>query len=150
MLTVPHSVLFACTLNAVRSPMAEALARQMLPKNVFVASAGIRKADINGFAVAVMRELDIDIADHQPQTLQEIDCGSFDLVVALSPEAEVFARVATRPTAAEVEFWEVPDLSGEGGSREQRLDAFRSVRDLLRKRIRARFQSGGSSAERID
>ena len=67
------------------------------------------------------------------------DSGSFDLVVALSPEAEAFARPATRSTATAVESWDVPDLSGAGHSREQRLDAFRSVRDLLRRRIRERF-----------
>jgi protein-tyrosine-phosphatase len=138
-LTVPHSVLFACTLNAVRSPMAEGLARQMLPQNIYVSSAGLRKSDVDGFAVAVMREVGIDIADHEPQALQEADTGSFDLVVALSPEAQVFASAATRATATEIEFWEVPDLSGAGESRERRLEAFRSVRDLLRRRIRARF-----------
>jgi protein-tyrosine-phosphatase len=138
-LAVPHSVLFACTLNAVRSPMAEGLARHMLPRNIFVSSAGLRKSDVDGFAVAVMREIGIDIADHEPQALQEADTGSFDLVVALSPEADAFARTATRATATEIEVWEVPDLSGAGDTRERRLEAFRSVRELLRRRIRARF-----------
>ncbi|HEY0270002.1 MAG TPA: hypothetical protein VGC10_03325 [Sphingomonas sp.] len=136
---MPQSVLFACTLNAVRSPMAEALARQLLPRHVFVASAGIAKRDVDGFAVAVMREIGLDIGDHLPQSLGEIGCCSFDVIVALSPEAESFARDAVRASATEVEFWPVPDLSGAGDTRNQRLDAFREVREMLRRRIRARF-----------
>ena len=136
---MPHSVLFACTLNAVRSPMAEALARQLLPRHVFVASAGIRKSDVDGFAVAVMREVDLDIGDHIPRNLDEIGCTAFDIIVALSPEAEQFARDVVRATATEVEFWPIPDLSGAGETRDQRLDAFREVREMLRRRIRQRF-----------
>ncbi len=136
---MPQSVLFACTLNAVRSPMAEALARQLLPRNVFIASAGIRKSEVDGFAVAVMREVDLDIGSHIPQNIEEIGCTAFDIIVALSPEAEQFAREVVRATATEVEFWPIPDLSGAGETRSQRLDAFREVREMLRRRIRARF-----------
>jgi len=140
---LPQSLLFACTLNAVRSPMAEALARQLLPRTVYVASAGLQKTEIDGFAVAVMRETGLDIAEHVPQSLDEIDCSAFDLVVALTPEAAEFARAATRVSATLVEVWNVPDVTGQGDSREQRLSAYRGVREMLRGLIRDRFGGAG-------
>lgn len=135
----PQSVLFACTLNAVRSPMAEALARQALGRKAYVASAGVTKSDVDPFAVAVMRESGLDISGHLPHTFDETDCTAFDLVVALSPEAENRARELTRAAATQVEYWPVPDLSGHGESRAQKIEAFREVRELLRQKIKARF-----------
>ena len=146
-IVIPQSILFACTLNAVRSPMAEALARKALGPRVYVASAGLRKTEVDAFAAFVMRELDIDISEHQSQSLVDVDVAAFDLVVALSPEAEAFAREATRLSATAVEYWQVPDLSGAGETRNQRLEAFRSVRTLLGERIRERFPLRASSPD---
>ncbi len=134
-----QSVLFACTLNAVRSPMAEALARHSFGKQAYIDSAGVTKEDVDGFAVCVMREIGIEMADHLPQCFDEVDCGAFDLIIALSPEARARALDLTRTTATAVEFWPVADLSGTGETRSQRLDAYREMRDGLRARIRARF-----------
>jgi protein-tyrosine-phosphatase len=135
----PQAILFACTLNAVRSPMAEGLARQLLGKSCYVASAGLRKNDVDPFAVAIMRESGIDIGEHVAQGIDDVDCGAFDVIVALSPEMRDYALEATRTMATQVEYWPVPDLSGEGETRTQKLDAFRAVRDGLRQRIRERF-----------
>ena len=138
----PQAVLFACGLNAVRSPMAAALLRQMLGGSLFVGSAGVRKGDLDAFAVAAMDEVGIDIRAHRPMTFEELDDLdglNFDLIVTLSPEAHHKALELTRALAAEVEYWPTADPTAIEGSREQRMNAYREVRDQLLKRIRERF-----------
>ena len=136
----PRSVLFLCNLNAIRSPMAAALLKHLRGARIHVRSAGIREgATIDGFAVAAMGELGIDIKDHQPQSLADLDDDSFELVVTLSPEAHHRALELTRTQAVAVEYWPIADPTVAEGPREVRLEAYRSVRDALLKRIRARF-----------
>jgi protein-tyrosine-phosphatase len=138
----PTSVLFACTLNSVRSPMAAALMRHLHGRQVFVDSVGVRAAEIDPFAVAVMDEIGIDIAGHQAKTFDELEDTSFDLAISLSPEAQHSAVELTRTMACEVEFWPTYDPTAVEGSREELLDAYRMVRDHLRQRILARFPLG--------
>jgi protein-tyrosine-phosphatase len=137
----PRHVLFVCSLNVVRSPIAAALLRHVRGSRVLVQSAGIRStgAAVDGFAVAVMGELGIDIKDHQPQTLADLEDQSYELVVTLSPEAHHQALELTRTQAIAVEYWPIPDPTAVDGPREVRLEAYRAVRDALMKRIRARF-----------
>lgn len=140
----PQAVLFLCAHNQIRSPMASALARYLFKSSLYVASAGVRKGDIDPFVVAVMEELGIDVAKHKPKTideLEEYEGLNFDLVISLSPEAHHRALDMTRTLAFDEEYWPVPDPSDTEGSREQKLDAYRAVRDLLMKRIRARFSA---------
>ena len=141
---LPGSVLFACTLNSIRSPMAAALMRQLHGRRVFVDSAGVRSAPIDPFAVAVMAEIGIDLAGHQSKSFDELEDTSFDLVVSLSPDAQHIAVEMTRSAACEVEFWPVLDPTGLEGNREETLAAYRMVRDQLQKRILERFPSAGS------
>jgi protein-tyrosine-phosphatase len=145
----PRAVLFACGLNAVRSPMAAALARDMLPA-LRVASAGVRKGELDPFAVAAMAEIGIDIGEHQPVTFEELedwDGLDFDLIVTLAPEAHHKAIQLTHRLAAEVEYWPTPDATAIEGNRMQRLDAYRAVRDQLMDHIRTRFTGPGSGNE---
>jgi protein-tyrosine-phosphatase len=138
----PQAVLFACGMNTVRSPMAAALLRQMLGDSLYVGSAGVRKGELDPFAVAAMEEIGIDIHAHRPMTFEELDDLeglNFDLIVTLAPEAHHKALELTRTLAAEVEYWPTADPTAIEGSREQRLDAYREVRDQLLQRIRARF-----------
>lgn len=142
----PQAVLFACNLNAVRSPMAAGLARQLLGKSVYVASAGVQKGEADPFAAAAMEELGIDIARHKPVTFEEfeeLEGLNVDLIVTLTPAAHHKALDLTRTLAVAVEYWPMPDPTVAEGSREQRLDAYRNVRDQLMTRIRARFGQGG-------
>jgi protein-tyrosine-phosphatase len=138
----PSSVLFACTFNAIRSPMAAALMKHLHGRHIYVDSVGVRAAEIDPFAVAVMDEIGIDIAKHQAKTFDELEDTSFDLVISLSPEAQHSAVELTRTMACDVEFWPMHDPTAVEGSREERLDAYRVVRDHLRKRILARFPLG--------
>jgi protein-tyrosine-phosphatase len=108
----PQAVLFACGLNSVRSPMAAALLRQALGTSLYVASAGVRKGELDVFAAAVMDESGIDIKAHRPMTFEELDDLeglNFDLIVTLSPEAHHKALELTRTLAADVEYWPTAD-----------------------------------------
>jgi protein-tyrosine-phosphatase len=146
----PQAVLFACGMNAVRSPMAAGLFQQMFGKTVYVGSAGVQKGELDAFAVAAMEEIGIDIANHKPVTFEELDeleGLGFDLIVTLSPPAHHKALELSRTHAADVEYWPTVDPTGIEGSREQRLDAYREVRDQLMARIRERFGKTGGGNE---
>jgi protein-tyrosine-phosphatase len=135
----PSSVLFACTWNSIRSPIAEALLKHHRGRVIYVDSAGVRAQPVDPFAVAVMDELGIDLKRHRAKTFDDLEDSSFDLVVSLSPEAQHRAVELTRTMDCLVEFWPVLDPSAIEGSRETRLDAYREVRDHLLRRILARF-----------
>src|SRR5215472_5002829 len=138
----PHAVLFACGMNAVRSPMAASLLREMFGTNVYVGSAGVQKGELDPFAVAAMQEIGVDISRHKPMTfeeLEDLEGLNFDLIVTPSPPAHHKALELTRKVAAEVEYWPTADPTAIEGSREQRMNAYREVRDQLLKRIRERF-----------
>ena len=141
---LPGAVLFACSLNAIRSPMAEGLARHFYGHRVYVASCGVRAGEPDPFAIAVMDELGIDLARHRPQSFEDLSDDSFDLIVSLSPEAHHWAVELTRTMALEAEYWPTIDPSLTEGSREQKLEAYRGVRDDLRQRLLARFGSLGA------
>jgi protein-tyrosine-phosphatase len=94
---------------------------------------------VDGFAVAVMAELDIDIAYHEAKTFDDLEDTSFDLVISLTPEAQHKAVELTRTMAVDLEYWPSLDPTGIDGSREVMLDAFRQARDDLARKIKARF-----------
>jgi protein-tyrosine-phosphatase len=136
---LPRAVLFSCTLNSVRSPMAEGLLKHLLGHKIYVDSAGVRGGEIDPFAVAVMEEIGIDLSRHHAKSFDELADTSYDLIISLSPEAQHKAVELTRTMACEVEFWPIMDPTWVEGSREARLEAYRQVRDELRRRIEARF-----------
>ena len=138
----PQAVLFACGLNSVRSPVAAALFKRLIGQGSYVASAGVRKGELDPFAVTVLEEAGIDISRHRPMTFEELEDWeglNFDLIVTLSPEAHHKALELTRTIAAEVEYWPTPDPTAIEGAREQRLAAYRDMRDQLTARIKERF-----------
>jgi len=135
----PSAVLFACTYNAVRSPMAEALMKYFHGRQIWVESAGAHKGELDHFAVAAMDEIGIDISKHKVRSFSELEDSSFDLVISLSPEAQHHAVEMTRAMACDVEFWNTYDPSVTEGTREVRMDAYRMVRDQLERKILERF-----------
>lgn len=145
----PKAVLFACTLNVVRSPMAAAILRHLTQQRIYVESAGVRAGEERDpFVDAVMNEIGIDVTLHRPRTLRELNDTTFDLIITLSPEAHHQALELTRTMAVEVEYWPTFDASlvAETSNRQQVLEAYRSVRESLFKRIKQRFQlTGGPS-----
>lgn len=136
---LPTTILFACTFNATRSPMAEALMRHFHGFSVRVRSVGVIRGELDPFAVVVMEEIGIDIASHRPATFDELEDATFDLVVSLSPEAQHHAVEMTRGAARDAVFWNIFDPTVVEGSREMRLEAYRSVRDQIRRRILETF-----------
>ncbi|WP_191059800.1 arsenate reductase/protein-tyrosine-phosphatase family protein [Geminicoccus harenae] len=136
---VPGSVLFACTHNAIRSPMAEGILKYLAGHKVYVDSCGVRPLGMDPFAIAVMDEIGIDLSRHAPKGFDDLEDDFFDLVISLSPEAQHSAVELTRTMDVAIEFWHMPDPSLVEASREVRLDAYRSLRDDLMRRIRRRF-----------
>jgi protein-tyrosine-phosphatase len=142
MARLPSSVLLACTFNSIRSPMAEALLKHLHGRRIYVDSVGVRAGEVDPFAVVVMDEIGIDISQHRTKAFDDLEDTSFDLVISLSPEAQHSAVELTRTMACEVEFWPTLDPTAVEGSREEMLDAYRLVRDQLRKRLLERFPLG--------
>ncbi|MCA0317264.1 MAG: arsenate reductase ArsC [Proteobacteria bacterium] len=138
----PQAVLFACTMNQVRSPMAAAIMKHFFGNRVFIESAGVHKGEHDPFVDAVMDEIGIDTQKTRPKTIEELEEWeglNFDVVVTLAPDAHHKALDLTRTLDMDVEYWPMPDPTTAQGSREQVLDAYRQVRDMLMQRIRQRF-----------
>jgi len=136
---LPDAVLFACTRNSVRSPMAEGLLKHLLGHRVYVDSAGVRASAIDPFVIEVMEEIGIDLSNHRGKSFENLEDTSYDLIVSLSPEAQHQAVELTRTMACEVEYWNTLDPTIIEGNRETRIQAYREVRDTLKQRIEARF-----------
>ena len=137
---LPSAVLFACTLNSIRSPMAEGILKFLHGDRIYIDSVGVRDREIDGFCITVMDEIGIDMSQHNGKTFDDLENSYFDLVIPLSPEAQHKAVEMTRVMACEVEFWNTFDPSIiESDDREIMLDAYRTVRDQLMEKIKARF-----------
>jgi arsenate reductase len=141
----PHSVLFCCDHNAVRSPMAEALMKKFYGQRAYVQSAGVRNdMEIDGFSIAVCREIGVELDRHQSRSFEEMqergeDLSQFDLVVALSPISQKAALDLTRFYHLAVEYWPILDPTAIGEGREAKLAAYRQARDQIRARMVDRF-----------
>jgi protein-tyrosine-phosphatase len=138
---LPAAVLFACTMNAVRSPIAAAILRHLAGRRIYVESAGVREGEPDPFVDTVMDEIGIDVSRHKPRTLSDLNDTSFDLIVTLSPEAHHQALELTRTMAVEVEYWPTFDATAMigSGNRDRVLQAYREVRDGLFRKIKRRF-----------
>ena len=143
MAAAPGSVLFACTLNRVRSPMAAGLMSRLFGNRIFVDSCGLRAdpraGDPDPFVAAVMDEIGVDLAGHAPKTFADLAEESFDVVITLTPEAQHRAVELARRHAVAIDYWPTADPTLAAGSREQILAAYREVRDGLQARILDRF-----------
>ena len=148
---LPSSLLFACNRNSVRSPMAAALASHYLGSGTYIASCGVDPGELDPFAVAVMAEFGIDMAGHRPQSFEELDDGSFDLIVTLAPEAHHRALEFTRTWSVEVEYWPTADptvaLENRGRARSHHGELSRCARGFSRADHRS--LSSGPSQRRL-
>lgn len=142
---IPNSVLFCCDHNAIRSPMAEGMMKRFYGRAAYVQSAGVKNdMEIDGFAVAVCQEIDVELSTHRSRSFEEMrdwgdDLGSFDLIVALSPASQRMALELTRVAHLDVEYWAIMDPAGLAEGREAKLTLYRSVRDQIQKRMIERF-----------
>ena len=142
---LPSAVLFVCTQNVIRSVMAEAIMKHFYGRKVYVQSCGVKPGQRDPFVTAAMDEMGIDLGKHRPRSFADIEDSSFDLVISLSPEAHHRALEMTRTMAIDAEYWPTMDPSIAAGSREHILDSYRNVRDLLVRKIRARFGTMAAS-----
>ncbi len=136
----PSSILFICRMNAVRSPMAEGLTNLLFPKEVYTRSCGVFAGERDPFVDSVMEELGVDLGNHHPKTFEDLAEEGFDLVVTLAPEAHHMALEQTRTQHVDVEYWPTIDPTVATGSRSQIMDAYRMVRDTLKRKIEQRMQ----------
>ncbi|MEM7619513.1 MAG: low molecular weight phosphatase family protein [Pseudomonadota bacterium] len=138
----PSSVLFACNMNAVRSPMAAGLLRHLVGRRIYVRSAGVRVGTIDHFAIEAMNEIGVDISGHRPKTLFDLQDAAFDAIISLTPEAHHQALEFTRTMSVDVSYWPTldPTLHIGNGSRDQILTGYRSCRDFLFNSILKRFR----------
>lgn len=145
---LPGAVLFTCNFNRVRSPMAEALMKLIYGTQIYVDSCGLKRepgqTEVDPFAEAVIDEIGGDLHGFRPKTFDDLEDGSFDLVVSLTPEAQHRAIELSRGNATEIEYWPTPDPTLVTGSREQVMDAYRQVRDGLLARMRTRFSKAST------
>lgn len=140
MTSPPRSIVFACNLNTIRSPMAEGLARKRGGLAVRAASCGVWEGGyLDPFMVQVMQEAGVDMGRHTPRTFEEVSDWGIDLLVTLTPESRDRAAPIARAEGVETVFWPAPDPTLAGDTRDARLEAYRSVRDALDTRVSALF-----------
>jgi len=141
-------VLFVCSLNSVRSPIAAALARKQFSGQMIARSAGVRGGKTDGFVHQVMEEVGVDMSVHTPHTLDELGAAKLDLVITLSDDAPQAVRRADIE-ARVIEHWPTEDPTDMEGSRDHRVAAYRALRDRLDGRIQERLSAlvaGGSQS----
>ena len=138
---LPQSILFCCDHNAVRSPMAEGIMKQLFGTDAYVQSVGVvNDLEIDGFAISVCEEIGVELSRHRSRSFEELEemgeaLSGFDLIVALSPASQRAALDLTRFYHLTVDYWPVMDPTGIGESREQKLNAYRQTRDQIRDRL---------------
>lgn len=133
------TVLFVCSMNSVRSPIAAALARKYFPGRLIARSAGVQSGKADAFVYEVMEEVGVDMSVHTPHTMDELVANRFDLVVTLSPEADEAVRKRGLEMGA-LEHWNVSDPTLVEGNREAVLSAYRTLRDTLQQKVRERLE----------
>ena len=129
------AILFACNINAVRSAMAEAMIKVTYPGKIFADSCGVSPGNPDGFAIAVMEEIGIDMNAHQPKSFDDLDSAFYDLIISFSPEAHEAAVALTQSMDCETLYWPVDNLANLTGSRDERLRAYRHVRDIIKVKL---------------
>ena len=136
---LPDSVLFVCSLNSIRSPMAEALMKDMHGENVYVQSGGLEAGELNDLMVAVMGEKKLDLSGHSSKVLHDLGDTNFDVVICFTAEARDAAQAVFEDSDAQILFWPVPDPTAGAGDVRAMMDNFRAVRDNIAMRIRREF-----------
>ncbi len=131
----PRHILFLCVANSARSQMAEGIARSLAPADVTISSAGSQPSRVNQLAIRALDEIGIDIRGQRSKGVDSISPEGVDAAITLCAEelCPVFLGKAHRV------HWGLPDPAGAGGTEEEQLQAFRNVRDELRRRLAVVF-----------
>lgn len=133
------NVLFICQLNSVRSPMAEGLLRKRLGDKVHVKSCGLTPDDPNDFMLSIMKEIGVDMSEHEPLALEDVQHESFDRVIAFTAGAKAGAEAVLGDGVPEIELWAVPN-PGEGSLDVRALlNNYRAIRSNIDARLAREF-----------
>lgn len=135
----PSSVLFVCTLNSIRSPMAEGLLKQTLGTKSYIQSCGLEAGELNELMVSVMTEKGIDMSGHNAKVLDDLRDTSFDVVIAFTKEAESAVHAVFDDTDTDIELWLTPDPTAGDLNVRAMLDNLRAVRDTIAMRLQKKF-----------
>lgn len=134
------SVLFVCSQNAIRSPMAEYLGQKHFPEIKFE-SAGSMPGYVDPFMPFVMQEIGINFDEHISKHIEDFELSKIDLIISLTPQGHHHVLEIVRDLPVETEYWPTQNPSQVAGNRDQILETYRKVRDRLEKQILDRFKS---------
>ncbi len=137
--TTPSSVLFVCTLNSIRSPIAEGLLKKHVGTGIYVQSCGLEAGELNELMVTVMKEKQIDMSGHCAKTLDDLRDTSFDLVVAFTQDAYSAAQAVFDDSDTNIELWETPDPTAGDLNVRAMMDNYRALRDSISVRLTQKF-----------
>lgn len=140
-------VLFLCTGNSARSQMAEGYLRHIAGERFEALSAGVSPKGMNPLAVRVMREAGIDISGQRSKAAKELLGTEMQYVVTVCSKARESCPVF--PSTFKFMHWDIEDPAGVEGSEEEKLAAFRAVRDELCGRVRGYFGTGGGAGNSV-
>lgn len=127
-------VLILCTANSARSQMAEGLLRADYGGKFEVESAGTRATQVRPEAIAVMKEIGIDISGHRSKVVDEFREQTFDHVLTVCDSANESCPIY--PGHANRVHHSFEDPAAVQGSEDERLASFRKVRDEIREYLR--------------
>ncbi|MBL4871554.1 MAG: hypothetical protein JKX72_11435 [Robiginitomaculum sp.] len=136
---IPSSVLFVCTLNSIRSPIAEGLLKQMVGTKSYVQSCGLEAGELNELMVSIMAEKKIDMSSHAAKTLDDLRDTNFDVVIAFTKEAKSAVQAVFDELDTDIEHWPTPDPTAGDLNVRAMMDNYRAVRDTIAMRIQKKF-----------
>ncbi len=126
-------VLFLCTHNSARSQMAEGFLRSMAGDRFEVASAGTEATRVHPLAIRAMADVGVDLGGHTSKVVDGLVEEPWDYVITVCDAASEACPVFPKKTRRL--HWSFADPSQAAGNDDQRLDAFRRVRDQIRRRV---------------
>jgi len=133
------SVLFVCTLNSIRSPMAEGLMKQRYGSDIYIQSCGLEAGELNDLMVAVMKEKSIDMSSHNSRTLEELSDTSFDVAIAFTEDVADALKAVFDDSDTDIELWPAPDPTAGAMDVRAMMNNYRAVRDSIEGRIVRKF-----------
>jgi protein-tyrosine-phosphatase len=133
------SVLFVCSLNSIRSPMAEGLMKERYGTQAYIQSCGLEAGELNDLMVAVMREKNIDMSGHSSKSLAELSDTSFDVVIAFTEDVEAAVLAVFDDSDTEILLWPTPDPTLGAMDVRAMMNNYRAVRDNINMRIEQKF-----------
>lgn len=136
---LPSSVLFVCTLNSIRSPMAEGIMKKLYGADIYIQSCGLEAGELNDLMVSVMGEKGIDMSDHSSKSLDDLGDMSFDVAIAFTQDVAEALKAVFVDADTQIDIWPTPDPTAGDLNVRAMMDNYRAVRDTIMQRIKRKF-----------